>query len=94
MMINRISALANEILTDNIAGKANQSGNARSEQESGAHATLSSSTVAVGSLVAQAMRTPAVRQAKIDDFRASVASGSYPIDTQEIASALIKDPIG
>ena len=94
MIINRIGSLANEVLTDNIAGRANQSGNPRSGEESGAHATLSSGTVAVGSLVAQVMRTPAIRQAKVDGLRASVASGNYPIDTQEIASALIRDRIG
>ena len=93
MIISRVGSLANEILTDNIAGRANQSGNVRSEQESGAHATLTSSTVAVDSLVAQAMRTPAVSHAKIDGLRASVATGNYSIDTQEIASALIKDSI-
>ena len=93
MMIDRIGALASEILTDNIAGKANQSGNARSEQDSGAHATLSSSKVSLSSLVAQVMGTPAVRQAKVDGLRASVASGNYPIDTHEIAAALTKDRI-
>lgn len=94
MIIDRIGSPTNEILADKTAGRANQGGTTHLAQAAGAHATLSSDTVAIGSLVVQAMLTQAVRQNKIQSLRASVADGNYPIDTREIASAVLKDRIG
>ena len=94
MIIDRIGSPTNEILADKTAGRANQGGTTHLAQVAGAHATLSIDTVAIGSLVAQAMQTPAVRQNKIESLKATVANGNYPIDTHEIASAVLKDRIG
>ena len=94
MIIDRIGSVPNQIITDKTAGRTKHSGGADSETESGTHATLSAGTVAVGSLVEQAMRTPPVREGQVDSLRASVASGNYSIDVREIASAIVKDSIG
>ncbi len=94
MIIDRIGSLMNEILTDKATGRANQGGTTPRAQGARPQTTLSSGTVAIGSMVAQAMQSPAVRQDKIESLRTSVSSGNYPIDTREIASAVLKDFIG
>ena len=94
MIIDRISSPANELLTDKTTSRSNRGALMDPAQGTGVHATLSSDTASVHSLVARAMQTPALRQEKIDALRALTASGSYAIDTGEIASALLSQQIG
>ena len=48
-----------------------------------------SGSSSVASLVSQALATPDVRQAKVDSLRQAVSSGSYKVDADKIASAII-----
>ncbi|HZD31396.1 MAG TPA: flagellar biosynthesis anti-sigma factor FlgM [Candidatus Angelobacter sp.] len=94
MIIDRIGSLANEILTDQTTNKTNRGSGADPTEGAAVHATLSGDTASVQSLIAQAMQTPAVRLSRIDALRTSVSSGTYAIDTGEIASALLQPTIG
>ncbi len=51
--------------------------------------TLSSTTFpTVSSLVSEAMKTPSVRQDKVNALKDAVSSGSYVIDSTKIAGAI------
>lgn len=51
--------------------------------------TFSHASTMVQSLTAQAMNTPAVRQAKVDALHQSVSSGNYSLDPAGIAAAMV-----
>lgn len=93
MIIDRVGSLTNEILTDKTTGRTHRGSSNDPAQGTAAHATLSSVPVSVDSLVTQTMRTPSVRQEKIDALRASVANGTYSIDNEETASVLLSQEI-
>jgi flagellar biosynthesis anti-sigma factor FlgM len=62
-----------------------------SAESQGVRATLSSDVSAVGALVTRAMQTPSVRQDRVDALRASVGSGSYSINADQIAASMLKE---
>jgi negative regulator of flagellin synthesis FlgM len=51
--------------------------------------TFASDTVRLSSLTAQVRQMPAVRQEKVDALREKVESGSYDIDPQAAAAAML-----
>jgi negative regulator of flagellin synthesis FlgM len=52
-------------------------------------ATLQSSSASVQSLVSQAMSTPDVRQDKVAALQQSISNGTYKVDVDKLASALV-----
>lgn len=61
---------------------------------SGDRVSLGASVASVQSLTAQAMNTPAIRQDKVAALQTAVQSGTYKLDPQQIASAMIADEGG
>jgi len=54
-------------------------------------ATLSSDSASVGSLASQALKSPELRQDKVDSLRLAVTSGQYEIDPEKIASSIVNE---
>jgi flagellar biosynthesis anti-sigma factor FlgM len=69
------------------AQNAAQAGQAGAED----HATFSTDTVSVNSLVSTALSSPEIRQDKVDSLRLSVNSGQYELDPAKIASSMVDD---
>jgi flagellar biosynthesis anti-sigma factor FlgM len=65
--------------------------NATQAGKSGAedHATLTSDSVSVNSLVSASLSSPEIRQDKVDSLRLSVSSGQYELDPAKIASSMV-----
>jgi flagellar biosynthesis anti-sigma factor FlgM len=57
--------------------------------DAGAHATLSSDATSVSSLTSQALKTPEVRQDKVDSLKQAVSSGQYQLDPSKIAGSIL-----
>jgi len=53
--------------------------------------TLTSDSVSISSLVNTALKTPEVRQDKVDSLRLSVTSGQYELDPHKIAASMIDE---
>ncbi len=53
--------------------------------------TFQSGSASVQSLVKQALSTPDVRQDKVDALRSAISNGTYKVDVNKLASALIGD---
>ncbi len=53
------------------------------------HATLTSDSASVGSLVSTALNTPEVRQGIVDSLRQTISSGQYAIDPASIAASMV-----
>jgi flagellar biosynthesis anti-sigma factor FlgM len=51
--------------------------------------TFHSDSLSVQSLTSQALNSPEIRQDKVDTLSQSVSSGTYPLDSTEIAGAII-----
>lgn len=55
------------------------------------HTTLSSDSTMAKSLVAQALSMPDVRQERVQALRQAVSSGTYQVDPQKLATAMMSD---
>jgi len=55
------------------------------------HATLTSDSGAVGSLVSAAMNTPEMRDDKIASLQQAIANGQYDLDPEKIAASMIDE---
>ena len=55
------------------------------------HATLTSDSTSLNSLVSTAMSTPEVRQSTVDSLRDAVNSGKYELDPNKIAASMVDD---
>lgn len=53
--------------------------------------TLSSKGQSVQSMVSQALKTPEVRQDRVQSLKQSIASGEYKLDANKIAGAIISE---
>ena len=67
------------------AQTAAQTGSVSSED----HATLTSASTSVSSLVTAALNSPPVRQGKVDSLRQAITSGQYRIDPSSIAASMV-----
>ncbi len=67
------------------AQNSTQSGGVNGED----HATLTSDSTSVGSLVSTALNSPEVRQGKVDSLRQTISSGQYALDPAIIASSMV-----
>jgi flagellar biosynthesis anti-sigma factor FlgM len=77
--------LSSELSTQVSAQNAAQSGKASAED----HATFTSDSVSVNSLVSAALTSPEIRQDKVDSLRLSVSSGQYELDPAKIAASMV-----
>ena len=53
------------------------------------HATFTSDSASVNSLVSAALASPEIRQDKVDSLRLSVSSGQYELDPAKIAASMV-----
>lgn len=53
------------------------------------HATLTSDSASVGSLVRTALNSPEIRQGRVDSLRQTISSGQYAINPASIASSMV-----
>ncbi len=74
-----------KVATQTATQTAAQSGSVSRED----HATLTSDSTSVGSLVSAALNSPAIRQGKVDSLRQSITSGQYRIDPSSIAASMV-----
>ena len=80
-----------------IAGEANtqpaKTGNAPTLDSSSAEdrTTLTSGSAAVNSLVSEAMKTPEIRQDKVQSLQQAISNGQYQLDPYQIAGAMIDE---
>ncbi len=59
--------------------------------DEGDRTTLTSGSGSVSALVSQAMSSPEVRQDKVQSLQQAVSNGSYQIDPDKIAGAMIDE---
>ncbi len=52
---------------------------------------FSADTVSVGALQAKALSAPEVREEKVQALREAIRNGSYELDPQKIADAMLRD---
>jgi flagellar biosynthesis anti-sigma factor FlgM len=57
----------------------------------GDRTTLASSSGSISSLVSEAMSTPEIRQAQVENLQQAVSSGRYQLDPDQIAGAMIDE---
>ncbi len=89
----RIDAFSstNEIPTEQNATQVNSKPVAGAAHDSEDRATLSADSVSISSLAAKALKSPAMRQDKIDVLRQAVNSGQYQIEPSRIAAAIVDE---
>ncbi len=71
------------------SGAANSASAGTSSAED--RATLSSDSASIGTLASQALKSPEVRQDKVDSLRLAVTSGQYEVDPEKIASSIVNE---
>jgi negative regulator of flagellin synthesis FlgM len=81
------SQISSEASSQQVSPVALSSTSASSED----HATLSSDSTSVSSLVSQALSYPEVRQDKVDSLKQSINSGQYEIDPSKIAGSILDE---
>jgi flagellar biosynthesis anti-sigma factor FlgM len=59
--------------------------------DGGDRATLTSGSGSIGSLVSEAMSSPAIRADKVSSLQQSIANGQYKLDPEAIAGAMINE---
>jgi len=92
MRIDLFNSAATELSSEQASQKARAGNAATSGPSQGEdHATLTSDSASVGSLVSTAMRSPEIRQDKIDSLKQAVNSGQYDLNPGAIASSMIDD---
>ncbi len=94
MMIDRVGTAATGIAGEGNARQVNNKGDSSRPGNEAVRATLSSDTVSLSSLVERAMQSTATRQEKVEAVRASLQDGSYQIDTNAIATAMLGNQAG
>jgi flagellar biosynthesis anti-sigma factor FlgM len=89
MRIDSGNVAAAQVQTDWQVTQGSSSPVTAGTQAIGDRTTLSSDIGTMKSLVSQAMQIPDVRQQKVDALRQHIDGGTYRIDTQTLASALM-----
>jgi len=91
MRIDLNSNAANQIASEQ---SPKQVSGAKREHDAGhveSTATLSTDSVSISSLTAQAMQTPEVRQDKVDALRQAISTGNYKLDPLQIAGSILSE---
>ena len=82
---------ANAQRTQETGNDATQSANAAKPQQTGDKVEMSPNAVLRTTALTTAMKTPDVRQEKVDSIKQSLDNGSYTIDNRKIATKLVQD---
>jgi len=91
MIIKPIGYSSIEMLTGGSASRVKTGSDSRFAPNRGEHASLSSDTAAVNSLVTTALQPSGARLAKLESIKASIRDGSYQIDAAQTATAILAD---
>jgi flagellar biosynthesis anti-sigma factor FlgM len=92
MRIDQLNTPTSQLASELSSQQAGAQKTGQSTQlDSGDHATLTSDSSSVDSLVSAAMSHPEVRQDLVDNLRLSVSSGQYDIDPAQIASSMLDE---
>ena len=68
-----------------------QNGSVADVDGSGDHATLTSGSGSISSLVSEAMSSPDVRQDKVQALQQAIGNGQYKLEPDKIAGAMIDE---
>lgn len=82
---------SNQVGRDVATAKAKTEAASNSSTASQDKATLSSDSSGIKAMVAEAMKAPESRQQKVEALRQQVQSGSYKVDHEKVADAMIKE---
>lgn len=94
MRIDLFSTTANQISNDLNPKQVSARIAAQSAEGGGEdHATLTSDSTFVGSLVSSALSSPEVRQDKVASLRQAISSGQYEVDPAKIAASMVGESI-
>lgn len=92
MRIDLYSSAASQIASDQNTQQVAANSKAKVSQVANEdRATLTSDSTSVGSLVSAALKSPEVRQDKVDSLRQAVSSGQYKLDAGKIAASIIDE---
>jgi len=92
MRIDSFNSAASQVSTDTVSPQVNgQSAAQAGGADAGDHATLTSDSASLSSLVGLALNSPEVRQDKIDSLSQSINNGEYELDPAKIASSMLDE---
>jgi flagellar biosynthesis anti-sigma factor FlgM len=89
MKIEVNGPVASQVPDQRSAKPVSNSRPATSQSATADRTTLYSDTASVQALVSQALKSPEVRQDKVDAIRQSIGNGQYQVDPTKIATAII-----
>jgi flagellar biosynthesis anti-sigma factor FlgM len=91
MRIDLFNSAASQISSQQASQQTSAQKTANSAQVDGDRATLTSDSTSVGSLVSQALSSPAIRQEQVDSLKQAVSNGQYDLNPGKIAASIIDD---
>ena len=91
MKIDINAPLTGQVPTERAAKQVSTSSPTTFQSKTDDRTTLNSGKTSVQTLTSQALQTPEIRQDKVSAIRESIKSGSYDLDPNKIASAIIAD---
>ena len=94
MQINSIGIASNGIAGEKTSTGAGQQSAARFQPAEEAYTTLSTEGPAVDVLVSRAMHTASARETRVQELRMAVNQGTYSVDSQQTASAMLRELAG
>lgn len=89
MKIDLSGPVTSQLLAERSTKQVTQGSPDISQRATEDRTTLSADSTSVNSLASQVLRSPEIRQEKVDAFRQAVASGQYQVDSTKIASAIL-----
>lgn len=92
MRIDSYNSAVNQVSADTVSPQVNGQGATQAGgADAGDHATLTSDSASVSSLVGLALNSPEVRQDKVDSLTQSINNGEYELDPAKIASSMLDE---
>ncbi len=88
MKIENVNPTLIQSPTESVAAKAPTGGQARTQSVAQDRTSFSSDSTSVQALVSQALKSPEVRQDRVDALRDSVRGDEYQIDSNRLAAAI------
>lgn len=93
MIIDRVGQFASELVAEQGTKQVQQGGRKElAEQGEAVRATLTNGVESMSALVALAMQAAPARQSRVDGLRSAVQNGSYTVDTNAVAAAMLQEP--
>lgn len=92
MRIDLYNSAASELSSEPSSKKVQTQNISSSDaSDGGVRTTLSSDSGTVSALVSQAMNSPEIRQSKVQSLQQAVSNGSYQLEPDKIAGAMIDE---